>query len=63
MATIGMSVPGASALFPAQSPADQVGAETEEQRRKRLQRLQAAQRLPVGQSSIGAGYGDALGAQ
>ena len=58
--TIGMSVPGASALMPP-SPADQVAGETEEERRKRLQKLQAARQLPVGQSAIGQGYGAALG--
>ncbi len=61
--TIGMSVPGATALMPQQSPADQVAGETEEQRRKRLQKLQAARQLPVGQSAIGADYGAALGGQ
>ena len=57
---IGMST-GVSAL-PGMSPADQVAGETEEQRRKRLQQLQAARQLPgVGQSQIGGGYGAALG--
>lgn len=59
--TIGMSVPGASALMP--SPADQVAGETEDQRKKRLQKLQAAQQLPVGAASLAAGYGAALSGQ
>lgn len=58
--TIGMSVPGASSLMP-QSPADQVAGETEEQRRKRLQKLQAARQLPAGASSLAQNYGAALG--
>jgi hypothetical protein len=37
--------------------------ETEEQRRKRLQKLQAARQLPTGASSLAAGYGAALGGQ
>ena len=57
---IGMSVPGASSLM---SPADQVGAETEEERRKRLQKLQAARQLPVGGASLAQGYGAAFGTQ
>lgn len=59
--TIGMSVPGASSLYGGGAPSlsDQVGAETEEQRRKRLQQLQAGRQLP-GMSSLGAGYGSAL---
>lgn len=60
MPTIGMSVPGASSLFPG-SPADQVAGETEEERRKRLQKLQAARQLPVGAASLAQGYGAALG--
>ena len=58
---IGMSVPGASSLYGAPSPADQVSAETEDERRKRLQKLRAAQQLPAGSSSLAAGYGAALG--
>lgn len=58
---IGMSVPGASDLMGRNSTADQVAGETEEQRKKRLQRLQAAQQLPAGVSSLGQGYGSALG--
>jgi len=58
--TIGMSVPGASSLYSAPALSDQVNAETEDQRRKRLQQLQAARQLP-GSSSLGAGYGAALG--
>jgi hypothetical protein len=57
---IGMSVPGASSLMSGASMADQVGAETDEQRRKRLQALQASKQLPVGMSSLAAGYGAAL---
>lgn len=62
MPAIGMST-GVSAMpgMGAPSIADQVAGETEEQRRKRLQMLQAARQLPVGQSSLGAGYGAALG--
>lgn len=58
--TIGMAVPGATQLMPP-SPADQVAGETEEQRKKRLQKLQAAQQLPVGAASLAQGYGAALG--
>lgn len=61
--TIGMSVPGATSLFNTQSPADQVAGETEEERRKRLMKLQAAKQLPAGVSSLGQGYGAALGSQ
>lgn len=61
MPNIGMSVPGATALMG--SPADQVGAETEDERRKRLQKLQAARQLPVGGASLAQGYGAALGGQ
>lgn len=57
--TIGMSVPGATSLFPPSS-ADQVAGETEDQRKKRLQKLQAARQLPVGASALGGGYGAAL---
>ena len=48
---IGTSVPGASSLYSGASLAEQVQGETEEQRRKRLQALQAAQRLPSGSRS------------
>ncbi len=58
--TIGMSVPGVSGLMPAQSLGDQVKGETEEQRRKRLLAIQQSRQLPVGPSSLAAGYGDAL---
>jgi hypothetical protein len=58
--TIGMSVPGASSLFPP-SPADQVAGESEEERKRRLQKLQAARQLPSGSSSLAQGYGAALG--
>lgn len=58
---IGMSVPGASSLMTgAPSLADQVAGETEDQRRKRLQQLQASKQLPVGMSSLADGYGSAL---
>lgn len=63
MPNIGMSVPGASSLYNAPSVGDQVAGETEEQRRKRLLKLQAAKQLPVGQSSLAQGYGAALGGQ
>jgi hypothetical protein len=56
-----MSVPGASSLYGTPSLAQQVQGETEEQRRKRLQALQAARQLPQGASSLGQGYGAALG--
>lgn len=58
--TIGMSVPGASELMDRASPADQVAGETEEEKRKRLQRLQASKQLPVGVSSLAPGYGSAM---
>jgi hypothetical protein len=59
--TIGMSVPGATALMPP-SPADQVANETEEQRRKRLQKLQAARQLQgAGAASLAPNYGAAFG--
>lgn len=61
--TIGMSVPGASSLYGSPSVADQVAGETEEERKKRLQKLQAARQLPVGSSSLAAGYGAAFGTQ
>jgi hypothetical protein len=61
---IGMSVPGASSLYNAPSLASQVQGETEDERRRRLQKLQAAQRLPSGSmSSLAQGYGAALGGQ
>lgn len=56
--TIGMSVPGASALMP--SPADQVMNETDEQRKKRLQALELARTQPGMSAVLGAGYGAAL---
>ena len=60
---IGMSVPGASNLMGAPpSIGDQVAGETEDQRRKRLQALQASKQLPVGMSSLADGYGSALAA-
>jgi hypothetical protein len=40
-----------------------VQGETEKQRRKRLQKLQAARQLPTGAPSLAAGYGAALGGQ
>ncbi len=58
-----MSVPGASNLSPAGSAlfGDQVQGETEEERRKRLQQLQAAQNsLNNSVASVGNGYGSAL---
>jgi hypothetical protein len=60
--TIGMSVPGATSLMDGLSLADQVGNETEEERRKRLAALQAGRVLPpAGASTLTAGFGDALG--
>lgn len=60
---IGMSVPGASSLMSgAPSLSDQVAGETDDQRRKRLQALQASKQLPVGMSSLADGYGSALAA-
>jgi hypothetical protein len=56
---IGMSVPGAASL--GMNPSDQVANETEEQRKKRLQALQAASRALPGVSSLGLGYGAATG--
>ena len=63
MATIGMSVPGASSLFTGNSLADQVAGETEEEKRKRLAGLMESKMLPTaaGASSLGLGYGTALG--
>jgi hypothetical protein len=58
--TIGMSVPGASSLMDQPSMADQVAGETEEERRKRLQAMQASKQLPVGMSSLADGYGSAM---
>jgi hypothetical protein len=55
---VGMAVPGASNLM---APSDQVANETEEQRKKRLAALQASQRMTPGLSSLGLGYGSALG--
>lgn len=58
---IGMSVPGASSIMSgAPSIGDQVAGETDDQRRKRLQALQASKQLPVGMSSLAEGYGSAL---
>jgi hypothetical protein len=57
--TIGMSVPGESSLMPSLS--DQVAGETEDERRKRLQSLQASRQLPGNSSIVGGGYGAALG--
>lgn len=66
MPDIGMSVPGASSMMDDRSLADQINGETEDQRRKRLQKLRAAQGLPVGMSAVtgtapGGGYGSAFG--
>lgn len=52
-----MSVPGASDT----SLADQVAGESELQRRKRLQQQQLQSKLPIGQSSLAAGYSAAFG--
>jgi hypothetical protein len=53
-----MMQPGASGLM---SPADQVGQETEEQRKKRLMALEAARSQPGASQLLGSGYGAALG--
>jgi len=61
---IGMAVPGASSLYSGASIAQQVQGETEDERRKRLQKVQAARGLPSGSmSSLAGGYGAAIGAQ
>jgi hypothetical protein len=61
---IEMSVPGSSSLYSGASPADNVAAETDAQRKKRLAALQAARGLPSGSmSSLAQGYGAALGSQ
>jgi hypothetical protein len=57
--TIGMPAPGASSLMP--SPADQVQNETEEQRKKRMQALEASRSQPGMSAVLGSGYGAALG--
>lgn len=58
---IGMSVPGASSMLGDDpSLSDQVAGETAEQRKKRLLAQAAAKQLPVGMTSLGGGYGDAL---
>lgn len=63
MADNPVGIPGAtSALMSGVSLADQVAGETQEQRRKRLQALQASKQLPTG-SSLLSGYGDALSVQ
>jgi hypothetical protein len=62
MTQIGM--PGMSSLYSGVSPADAVAGETADQRRRGLQALQAAQKLPGGgnaYSSLAGGYGAALG--
>lgn len=60
-AGIGMSVPGASSLMPTTSVADQVAGETEEQRKKRLQAMQASKMLPGNPQSLAPGYSQAFG--
>lgn len=59
--TIGMSVPGASGLMDAMSPSGQVGAETDEQRKKRLQAMQTSKQQPGVSELLGTGYGSAMG--
>lgn len=59
MAVPGMSVPGVSNMIG--NPADQTPVETEEQRKKRLAALASATRMTPGVSSLGNGYGAALG--
>jgi hypothetical protein len=59
---IGMSVLGASSLMQGGSVADQLSNETEEQRKKRLAMMEQARLLPTtGASTLGLGYGSALG--
>jgi hypothetical protein len=61
---IGMGVPGASSLYGSPSLREQVAGETEAERKRRLDKLRAAQQLPSGgTSSPAAGYGAALGGQ
>lgn len=60
-AGIGMSVPGATDLGLGSTLSDQVGAETDEQRKKRLlaqaqQRGEPGTNFPVGASSLMSGY-------
>jgi hypothetical protein len=64
MSVPGATRPGASALMDGAAPSlsDQVAGETEEQRKKRLQAMQASRQLPVGMSSLADGYGSALSA-
>lgn len=60
MPSIGMSVPGASALMGGVSPADQVKGETDEERKKRMAAITGARQLPAGMTSLADGYGSAL---
>ncbi len=43
------------------SLSDQVAGETEEQRKKRMQALQASKQQPGASALLGSGYGAALG--
>jgi hypothetical protein len=58
------SMPGTSSslLGPTMSVADQVAGESEQQRKKRLQSLQASQTQAGASALLGASYGAALGA-
>jgi len=60
MAAAPMSVPGASTLMTQPALANQVNTETEEERRKRLAKIQQSRQLPAGVSSLAPGYGSAL---
>jgi hypothetical protein len=51
---------GAGGLMQGASVADSVASETEEQRRKRLQAVQAARTLPGATTGIASGYSAAL---
>lgn len=64
MASIGMSVPGATDLGLGSTLADQVGAETDEQRRKRMLQQQQQKILPgaTGASSLMAPTGYSVAA-
>jgi hypothetical protein len=56
-----MTMPGASALMgTAPSLGQQVAGETADERKKRLQAMQASKQLPVGMSSLAPDYGAAL---
>ena len=61
LSTIGQSLGlGASGLMGGASVADSVASETEEQRRRRLQAMQASRTLPGSTTGIASGYSAAL---